>query len=37
MKKKYLKYYIEKGIYKEEKYWYKKYYNKTWTTKKKRF
>jgi len=36
MKKKYLKYYIEKGIYKEEKYWYKKYYDKTWTTKKKR-
>lgn len=36
MKKKYLKYYIEKGIYKEEKYWYKKYYDKTWTTKKKK-
>jgi len=37
MKKKYLKYYIEKGIYKEEKYWYKKYYDKTWNTKKKDF
>ena len=29
MKKKYLKDDIEKGIYHEEKYWYKKYNDKT--------